>query len=156
MIVKKYPNRRLYDTSRSVYINLEELAGLVRAGHEVQVVDAKTGEDLTRDVLLQVVLEVLKGAELLPIGMLRRMIRASGDDPASRMLRAQLSTGLELMSRQLDQLEGVFRKPAPPPPPHSQGPQPDPEEPGTDEEPDAELTALRARLDALEARLQRD
>lgn len=156
--IKKYPNRRLYDTEASAYLNLDGLAGLVRRGVEVRVVDATTGADLTREVLLQVVLEVLEGSELLPVGMLRRIIRASGTDPASKALRVQLATGLNLVSEQLDRMEsllGPFASPgaaadaAPPPVPE---PPPDPDPPA---EADAELTALRARLDALESRLKR-
>ena len=64
VIIKKYGNRRLYDSARSRYINLEELAAIIRAGEAVQVVDAKTNEDLTHEVLMQVVLEVLKGDAL--------------------------------------------------------------------------------------------
>ena len=56
VIIKKYGNRRLYDSARSRYINLEELAAIIRAGEAVQVVDAKTNEDLTHEVLMQVVL----------------------------------------------------------------------------------------------------
>jgi len=75
VIIKKYGNRRLYDSARSRYINLEELAAIIRAGEAVQVVDAKTNEDLTHEVLMQVVLEVLKGDALLPTTLLRRLIR---------------------------------------------------------------------------------
>ena len=149
--IKKYPNRRLYDTSRSAYINLEELAQLVQAGHDVQIVDSKTGEDLTKEVLLQVVLEVLRGVDLLPVGMLRRIIRASGTTPAHLMLRQQLATGLDLVSAQLDRMEALL-PPLTPPPAPAPAPTPDPER---DEEADAELTALRERLKDLESRLKR-
>lgn len=157
IVVKKYPNRRLYDTSRSAYVNLEELADLVRAGHEVKVVDAKTDEDLTKEVLLQVVLEVLHGVDLLPLGMLRRLIRASGTGPAHLLLRQQLSTGLDLVSAQLDRMEALLQPPPVPPPPARK---PAPAEAPPDEEaskaaPDPELVELRARLAALEARLTR-
>lgn len=155
--IKKYSNRRLYDTSRSAYINLEELAELVRGGATVQVVDAKTGQDLTREVLLEVVLKVLKGDELLPTGLLHRLIRSTGDDPWQRMLRQQLATGMSLMSAQLDQLEAMFKgrsKPAPEPEP---GPTQEPEAASQPPRPsaDPELEALRERLAALEARLRK-
>ena len=154
--IRKYPNRRLYDTSRSTYVNLEELAELVRAGHEVRVVDAKTGDDLTKDVLLQVVMEVLQGVELLPVGMLRRMIRATGSSPAHLMLRRQLSTGLDLMSSQLDRMEALLQPAAPPPPPPAAPAPPPPEEPAPGSpKADVELDELRRRLADLEKRLSR-
>ncbi len=157
IVVKKYPNRRLYDTSRSVYVNLEDLAELVREGHEVRVVDAKTDEDLTKEVLLQVVLEVLRGVDLLPLGMLRRFIRASGASPAHLLLRQQLSTGLELVSAQLDRMEALIQPPKapPPPPPAAKAPPPEEEAREPASEPDPELKELRDRLAALEKRLAR-
>jgi polyhydroxyalkanoate synthesis repressor PhaR len=152
MIVKKYANRRLYDTSRSAYINLEELAQLVRDGHEVTVQDARTGEDLTREVLLQVVLEVHRGVDFFPVGMLRRIIRASGDRPEQLRLREQLSAGLQMMSAQLDRMEAFFAGPAQRAAARPSSPEPAPER-ARDGEPDQELAAMRARLAALEARL---
>jgi polyhydroxyalkanoate synthesis repressor PhaR len=147
--IKKYPNRRLYDTSRSVYVNLEQVAELVRAGYEIQVVDSRDNTDRTKETLLQIVLEVLHGVDLLPMGMLRRMIRASGDSPSHLLLRKQLSTGLELMSAQLDRMEALITPPAPPPP------APSPPPAAADAPPDQELSELRAKLEALERRLSR-
>ena len=161
IVIKKYPNRRLYDTSRSTYVNLDGIATLVRGGHEVKIVDARTGDDLTKEVLMQVVLEALRGVDFFPEGMLRRIIRATGDTPPQRALRAQMITGLELMSTQLDRMEALFGKSSPPaePPPESSpepppadGPRVDPED---DDQADAELSAMRERLAALEARLKR-
>ena len=60
IVIKKYPNRRLYDTSGSRYINLEDVAGLVRNGNDVQVVDAQTGEDITRVTLTQIIVDDAK------------------------------------------------------------------------------------------------
>ena len=78
IIVRKYGNRRLYDTSASRYINLEELAAMVRNGKDVQVVDAKTGEDLTRLTLTQVIVEDAKDQRAaLPLEVLRELIVAS-------------------------------------------------------------------------------
>ncbi len=77
-IVKKYANRRMYDTSASRYINLEELAALIQKGNEVRVVDAKTGEDLTRLTLTQVIMEDAKAQPAgLPLELLRQLIVAS-------------------------------------------------------------------------------
>jgi polyhydroxyalkanoate synthesis repressor PhaR len=78
VVIKKYPNRRLYDTSAGRYVNLDDVAALIRLGTEIQVVDAKTGEDLTRVVLTQVIVEDAKGQPTgLPLDLLRQLIVAS-------------------------------------------------------------------------------
>ena len=75
IIIKKYANRRLYDTSTSSYVTLEHLADLVREGQEFEVRDAKTGEDLTRQVLTQIIFEQeTKGQGALPLNFLRQLI----------------------------------------------------------------------------------
>lgn len=169
VLIKKYGNRRLYDSSRSRYINLEELAAMIRLGDEVLIQDARTGEDLTREVLLQVVMELLQGSEFLPTPMLRRIIRVSGDDPGQVLVRKQMAAGLELLYTQLDRLEavlglagkGVPNPFAGPPPaagtPPAGSPAQEPEPPPEPEAADAEVGVdeLRARLDALEQRLKR-
>lgn len=79
VVIKKYENRRLYDTSNSRYVNLEDIAQMVREGTEVQVLDAATGEDLTRLVLTQIVVEGAKAPNsAFPLDMLRQMIVTSG------------------------------------------------------------------------------
>ena len=79
LIIKKYENRRLYNTLTSQYINQEQVAQLVREGHDVRVVDAATGEDLTRLILAQIVLEDAKTPDsVFPLDVLRQMIVASG------------------------------------------------------------------------------
>ena len=79
VIVKKYENRRLYDTTNSRYVNLDEVAQMLRAGAEVQAVDATTGEDITRLVLTQVVVEGAKDNDsCLPLDLLRQMVIATG------------------------------------------------------------------------------
>jgi len=76
--IRKYPNRRLYNTSSRSYVNLEDLAALIRQGREVQVLDAKTGEDLTRLVLTQIIMEDAREAPTgLPLELLRHLIVAS-------------------------------------------------------------------------------
>ncbi len=78
MLIRKYPNRRLYNTSSGTYVNLNDLAALIRKGEDVQVVDAKTGEDLTRIVLTQIIVEDAKDAPTgLPLELLRQLILAS-------------------------------------------------------------------------------
>ena len=78
MLIKKYPNRRLYNPSSRTYVNLNDLAALIRQGEDVQVVDAKTGEDVTRVVLTQIIVEDAKDAPTgLPLELLRQLIKAS-------------------------------------------------------------------------------
>jgi polyhydroxyalkanoate synthesis repressor PhaR len=78
VVIKKYANRRLYDTSGSRYINLEDIAALVRNGKDLQVVDAKTGEDITRVTLTQIIVEDAKEQPTgLPLELLRQLIVAS-------------------------------------------------------------------------------
>lgn len=75
VIIKKYANRRLYNTETSTYITQSDLAGIIRSGQNVEVVDAKTGEDLTRQTLAQIILEEeSKGAAMLPVNFLRQII----------------------------------------------------------------------------------
>ena len=81
IIIKKYANRRLYNTGTSTYVTLEDLAGMVKGGEEFIVYDAKTGEDITRQVLAQIIFEQenKEGQSLLPIAFLRQLIRFYGD-----------------------------------------------------------------------------
>ncbi len=177
-VIKKYSNRRLYDTEASAYVNLDDLSGLVREGVELRVLDVSSGEDLTRSVLLQVLLEQEGGAALFPIGLLHRMIRFGGAAPFHKALLGQLATGMELLDAQLTQLErqwGWMKAESPPPapgpaetgkappapaPPAAAPPAAEPEpaapagEAGAGVDEDAELAALRARLAALEQRLE--
>lgn len=79
-IVKKYANRRLYDTGRSSYVTLEDLAELVREGHDFVVQDAKSGEDLTHQVLAQIIVDKEStGPTMLPVPFLRQLISYYGD-----------------------------------------------------------------------------
>ena len=78
VVIKKYGNRRLYDTSGSRYVNLDDIAALIRKGVQVQVVDAKSGEDLTRVTLTQIITEDAKDKPTgLPLELLRQLIVAS-------------------------------------------------------------------------------
>ena len=80
VLIKKYGNRRLYDTAGSRYVNLEEIAGLIRRGRDVKVVDAKSGRDLTRVVLTQIITEDAKDKPTgLPLELLRQLIVASDE-----------------------------------------------------------------------------
>jgi polyhydroxyalkanoate synthesis repressor PhaR len=78
--IKKYANRRLYDTESSTYITLDRLAQMVREGREFEVVDAKTGEDITRQVLTQIIVEEeSRGTTMLPINFLKQLIGLYGN-----------------------------------------------------------------------------
>src|ERR1700760_2614697 len=79
--IKKYANRRLYNTGTSTYVTLEDLAVMVKKGDDFVVYDAKTGEDITRSVLAQIIFEQegKTGQSLLPITFLRQLIRFYGD-----------------------------------------------------------------------------
>jgi polyhydroxyalkanoate synthesis repressor PhaR len=79
--IKKYANRRLYDTESSAYITLDRLAAMVREGREFEVVDAKTGEDITRQVLTQIIVdeEARGGETMLPINFLKQLIGLYGN-----------------------------------------------------------------------------
>ena len=80
VVIKKYANRRLYNTQTSSYVTLDHLAGMVKDGVEFEVQDARTGDDITRSVLTQIIFEEeAKGQNLLPIKFLRQLIRFYGD-----------------------------------------------------------------------------
>ena len=88
LIIKKYENRRLYNTLTSQYINQEQVAQLVRDSHDVRVIDAATGEDITRIVLAQIVLDDAKLPDsVFPLDVLRQMIVASGKATQEGALR---------------------------------------------------------------------
>ncbi len=80
IVIKKYANRRLYNTATSTYVTLDDLAAMVKAGSDFVVYDAKSNEDITRSVLTQIIFEEeSKGTNLLPINFLRQLIRYYGD-----------------------------------------------------------------------------
>lgn len=111
-VVKKYANRRLYNTATSSYVTLDELSKMVRAGEQFVVYDAKTGEDLTRSVLTQIILEEdSKGRNLLPISFLRQLI-SYYDDSLRAFLPRYLELSMENFIRNQEQIrryiEGTF------------------------------------------------
>jgi polyhydroxyalkanoate synthesis repressor PhaR len=93
--VKKYSNRRLYDTEASRYMTLEELAERVRGGTDVRVTDAKTGADLTQATLAQIILESRGAAERLPVPLLMQLIRLE-DHALAEFMTVYMSQALEL------------------------------------------------------------
>lgn len=114
--IKKYANRRLYDTSASRYVTLDHLRDLVKENAEFEVVDAKTGEDLTRGVLAQIIFEEeAKGANLLPVEFLRQLIGFYGDSMQA-FVPGYLKMSMEGLMRQQDELRekmtGAMSSPA--------------------------------------------
>lgn len=106
VIIKKYANRRLYDTGSSSYITLEHLGEMTRKGIEFKVVDAKTGEDLTRSVLTQIIMEEEnRGQTMLPTSFLRQLIAMYGDSMQS-MVPPYLEASMAALRRNQEQ----FRK----------------------------------------------
>jgi polyhydroxyalkanoate synthesis repressor PhaR len=75
LLIKKYENRRLYDTEKSVYVRLDDIAGLIKQGRVIKVVDAKTNADVTAFILTQIILEQSKENSLLPVSMLHMLIQ---------------------------------------------------------------------------------
>ena len=79
VVIRKYENRRLYDTAQSRYVNLDEVAEMIRKGIEVEVVDARSGENLTRVILTQIIVEDARDSDsALPVDLLRQLVVASG------------------------------------------------------------------------------
>jgi polyhydroxyalkanoate synthesis repressor PhaR len=100
IIIKKYANRRLYDTSASAYVTLEHLSELTRQGKDFSVQDAKTGEDLTRAVLAQIIFEQENKKEgVLPVSFLRQLIQFYGDN-FQTMLPAYLEMSMKTFNQQ--------------------------------------------------------
>lgn len=111
IVIKKYANRRLYDTGTSAYITLEDLCERVKEGQEFIVVDAKSGEDLTRQVLTQIIFEQeSKGAQLLPTEFLRSVIRFY-DDKMQNVLQHYLDASMKSFVSNQERMSGmVFGK----------------------------------------------
>ncbi len=106
-IIKKYANRRLYHTGTSAYVTLEDLAGMVRQGEDFVVYDAKSGEDITRTVLAQIIFEQenKEGQNLLPVTVLRQLIRFYGDS-----MQALVPSYLEFSMNNLSQEQQKLRE----------------------------------------------
>lgn len=105
--IKKYANRRLYHTGTSTYVTLDDLAAMVKAGEEFAVFDAKTGEDITRSVLTQIIFEQegKTGQNLLPVAFLRQLISYYGDS-----MQALVPSYLEYSIQTLAQNQQKFRE----------------------------------------------
>lgn len=110
VVIKKYANRRLYNTATSAYVTLEDLAKMVREGTEFVVFDAKTNDDLTRQILTQIIFEEeSRGEALLPVQFLRQLIGFYGGQMQG-VLPSYLEMSLDNFSRQQEQIRGQFSK----------------------------------------------
>ena len=163
VVIKKYGNRRLYDTAGSRYVNLEDIAALIREGRELKVVDAKTGQDLTRVTLTQIITEDAKDKPTgLPLELLRQLIVAS-DEVRQEFVMWYLKSAFDTYQKVQDAVQSRLGEvqsailspvdmmksflgtaPAPSPPPQKQKVETGPE-----------MDALRKRVAELEARLQK-
>jgi len=105
--IKKYANRRLYNTGTSTYVTLEDLAVMVKNGEDFVVEDAKTGEDITRSVLAQIIFEQenKEGQSLLPIAFLRQLIRFYGDS-MQMLVPRYLEASIDMFTKE----QGKFRE----------------------------------------------
>ena len=157
VVIKKYGNRRLYDTAGSRYVNLDDIAALIREGKELKVVDAKSGHDLTRVTLTQVITEDAKGKPTgLPLELLRQLIMAS-DEVRQEFVMWYLKSAFDTYQKvqdavqnRLGEVQSAILSPvdvmkkflgATPSQPKAQA--------------DPELHALRKRVAELEARLKK-
>jgi polyhydroxyalkanoate synthesis repressor PhaR len=106
IIIKKYANRRLYHTGASTYVTLEDLGTMVKAGEDFLVYDAKSGEDITRSVLTQIIFEQENkegGQNLLPVTFLRQLIRFYGDSMQA-MVPSYLEHSMSLFTREQEKI----------------------------------------------------
>ncbi len=107
--IKKYANRRLYNTGTSTYVTLEDLAQMVKSGEDFVVFDAKSGEDITRSVLTQIIFEQEnKGQNLLPITFLRQLIRFYGDS-IQNIIPTYLDFSIDSLVRDQEKLRGQMK-----------------------------------------------
>jgi len=110
VVVKKYANRRLYNTESSSYITLDNLAEMVRLGRDFVVYDAKTGDDITRSVLTQIIVEEEgKGQNLLPINFLRQLIGLYGGSMQG-LVPKYLEHAMTSFAQQQDQIRTAMQK----------------------------------------------
>ena len=109
VIIKKYANRRLYNTETSSYITLDHLAAMTREGRDFKVVDAKTEEDITHNVLTQIIMEEeARGSEMLPVNFLRQLISLYGDN-LQFLVPRYLEQSMESFSKNQEQMRSYMK-----------------------------------------------
>jgi polyhydroxyalkanoate synthesis repressor PhaR len=162
IVIKKYPNRRLYDTSGSRYINLEDIGELIRKGKDLQVVDAQTGEDLTRVTLTQIIVDDAKQQPTgLPLELLRQLIMSS-DQVGREFIMWYLKSAYEAyqnvqskLHNGLTEMQTAARSPISMIKSFIQGQGPESPAPEIHTDSNAELQQLRQRIAELEARVEK-
>jgi polyhydroxyalkanoate synthesis repressor PhaR len=110
VVIKKYANRRLYNTDTSTYVTLDDLAAMVKSGRDFVVFDAKTGDDLTHSVLTQIIVEQesrMGTQTLLPIPFLRQLIRFYGDS-VERLVPSYLQISLDTLTKEQERFRKTF------------------------------------------------
>ena len=158
VLIKKYGNRRLYDTAGSRYVNLDDLAALVRSGKQVRVVDAKSGRDLTRVILTQIITEDAKDKPTgLPLELLRQLIMAS-DEVRQEFLMWYLKSAFDTFEKlqgavqnRLSEVQSAILSPVDMMKRLLGGAATSAQR----TEPDSEVAALRQRVSELEQRLKK-
>src|ERR1700733_9525213 len=110
VVIKKYANRRLYNTATSSYVTLDDLSTMVKEGVEFNVYDAKTGEDITRSVLTQIIVEEegKDGQNLLPISFLRQLIGFYGDN-MQWLVPKYLEHSMQTLAKNQEQIRSYFQ-----------------------------------------------
>jgi polyhydroxyalkanoate synthesis repressor PhaR len=156
VIIKKYENRRLYDTTNSRYVNLDEVADMLRQGIDIQAIDVATGEDITRLILTQIIVDGAKDSDSgLPLDILRQMVVSTGRTGQETLLR-NTRTMLDMYQktygafspgmRPFDFMQMMMRSGAQP---SADAPAEEPgQAPGSHT--DSEVSDLRRRIDELE------
>ena len=110
VVIKKYANRRLYDTGRSSYVTLDDLCEMVKDGYDFVVYDAKSGDDITRSVLTQIIVDQeSKGSNMLPTGFLKNLIGFYGDN-VQMLVPNYLEQSLEVFSKNQEQMREQINK----------------------------------------------
>ena len=110
IIIKKYANRRLYNTDTSSYITLDDLAKMVRENVDFHVLDAKTGDDITHTILTQIIVEEEShGAQMLPVSFLRDLISMYGNSMQA-MMPSYLEASMANLRKNREQLQAAFAK----------------------------------------------
>ena len=171
LLIKRYASRRLYNTETSDYVTLEDIAGFIRAGRDVQIVDLKSGDDLTRQYLLQIIADhESKGENVLPLEVLTDLVRSYTNQAQSvvpeflsmsfEMLREGQSKVMESLGKPMTSMPGfeamqaqqeAFMKAMA----GSWGNQANEQAESKDKEADDELGEIRAQLEAMQEQLSR-
>lgn len=108
ILIKRYGNRRLYNTETSGYVNYQELIKIIREGHDVEVIDSRTKADVTKAVLMQVILEEEKNQSVLPVSFLFQVIR-SRESAVQDFLKNYLSSSFEAYLKTKDEFDRRFK-----------------------------------------------